>query len=293
MLDSFLDHLRLEKRFSNHTLVSYETDLRQLIRFLEKEFEGLKIEEASHEILRSWIVEMVEDGKSPRTINRKISAVKSYFKWGIKFKGFEADPTQKIVLPKISKRLPVYVEESQMESLLDYSVFPDSYEGRRDELIIDLFYQSGMRCAELLNIKKKDISYGNHTLKVLGKRNKERLIPLSDELAKKISSFSGMEPDLQPAGDMDYLFLTSKGVKLYPKLVYRIVNNYLSKVSALRKKSPHVLRHSFATHMLNRGADLNAIKEILGHSSLAATQVYTHNSIEKLKEIHRKSHPNG
>lgn len=293
MLESFLDHLRLEKRFSNHTLLSYQTDLRQLIEYLECEFEGLKVEEVSHEVLRSWIVKMVEDGKSPRTINRKISALKSYFKWGIKFKGFKTDPTQKIVLPKISKRLPVYVEESHMESLLDYSVFPNSYEGRRDELIIDLFYQSGMRCAELINLKKNDISYGNHTIKVLGKRNKERLIPLSDELAKKISEFSLIKGEIDPVEDIDYLFLTSKGAKLYPKLVYRIVNNYLSKVSALRKKSPHVLRHSFATHMLNRGADLNAIKEILGHASLAATQVYTHNSIEKLKEIHRKSHPNG
>lgn len=293
MLESFLDHLRLEKRFSHHTLVSYETDLRQLTEFLEREYDGVQLEDASHEFLRSWIVEMVEEGRSPKTINRKISSVKSYFKWGIKFKGYKSDPTLKIVLPKISKRLPVYVEESQMETLLDYSVFPDTYEGKRDELIIDLFYQSGIRSAELINIRKRDFSHGNNTLKVLGKRNKERLIPLSDELAKKISSFSEMHSGADEVSDVEYLFHTTRGVKLYPKLVYRIVNNYLSKVSALRKKSPHVLRHSFATHMLNRGADLNAIKELLGHASLAATQVYTHNSIDKLKEIHRKSHPNG
>jgi len=293
MLENFLDHLRLEKRFSEHTLVSYQTDLRQLNEFLARDYDGLEIEKAPHQVLRSWIVELVEEGRSPKTINRKISAVKSYFKWGLKFKGFKSDPTQKIVLPKVSKRLPVYVEESQMETLLDYSVFPDTYEGKRDELIIDLLYQSGMRCAELINLKKTDVSYGNHTVKVLGKRNKERLIPVSNELAKKIFSFSETTPESGRNSDNNLLFLTSRGAKLYPKLVYRIVNNYLSKVSALRKKSPHVLRHSFATHMLNRGADLNAIKELLGHASLAATQVYTHNSIEKLKEIHRKSHPNG
>jgi len=293
MLEKFLDHLRLEKRFSSHTLTSYETDLRQLNEFLETEYDGTAIADSSHEMLRSWIVEMVEHGRNPKTINRKISSIKSFFKWGKKYRGIKTDPTQKIVLPKISKRLPVYVEESQMETLLDYSVFPDTYEGQRDELIIDLFYQSGMRCAELMNLKEKDISYGNHTVKVLGKRNKERLIPIGDELAVKILAFTQIATDFTAPAPEKYLFATAKGAKLYPKLVYRIVNNYLTKVSALRKKSPHVLRHSFATHMLNRGADLNAIKEILGHASLAATQVYTHNSIEKLKEIHRKSHPNG
>ena len=293
MLKKFLDHLRFEKRFSSHTLTSYETDLRQLQEFLIREYEGLAIEESTHEVLRSWIVEMVEQGRNPKTINRKISAVKSFFKWGIKHRNFKSDPTLKIVLPKTSKRLPVYIEESQMDTLLDYSVFPNSYEGKRDELIIELFYQSGIRSAELINIKKRDINYANQTIKVLGKRNKERIIPVGEKIAEKISSFSEIAVKSEKHDGYDYLFLTSRGAKLYPKLVYRIVNNYLSKVSALRKKSPHVLRHSFATHMLNRGADLNAIKELLGHASLAATQVYTHNSIEKLKEIHRKSHPNG
>jgi len=293
MLKKFLDHLRFEKRFSPHTLTSYETDLRQLQEFLKREYDGMAIEESTHEVLRSWIVEMVEHERNPKTINRKISAVKSFFKWGIKHRNFKTDPTLKIVLPKISKRLPVYIEESQMDTLLDYSVFPNSYEGKRDELIIELFYQSGIRSAELINIKKRDINYANQTLKVLGKRNKERIIPVGEKIAEKISSFSQIAVKSEKCDGGDYLFLTSRGCKLYPKLVYRIVNNYLSKVSALRKKSPHVLRHSFATHMLNRGADLNAIKELLGHASLAATQVYTHNSIEKLKEIHRKSHPNG
>lgn len=293
MLEKFFDHLRHEKRFSRHTLTSYETDINQLQRFLNDEYDGVPIQDSSHEVIRSWIVEMVELGRSPKTINRKISAVKSFFKWGLKYGSFKVDPTQKIVLPKISKRLPVYVEESQMETLLDYSVFPDTYEGKRDALIIDLFYQSGMRCAELINLKIQDVNQSGYTIKVLGKRNKERLIPISKELSERIHNFSEIETYSQSENDMKYLFKTSKGSKLYPKLVYRVVNNYLSKVSALRKKSPHVLRHTFATHMLNRGADLNAIKELLGHASLAATQVYTHNSIEKLKEIHRKAHPNG
>jgi integrase/recombinase XerC len=293
MLEKFLEYLQYEKRYSHHTIRNYASDLVQLKKYLKDEFEQEDVSVSSHIQLRSWTVSMSESEANPSTIKRKISAVKAYFKWLKKFHGLQLDPTVKLILPKSPKRLPVYVEEEQMEQLSTLGLFPDTFEGLRDRAIIEMFYHTGIRCAELIGLKVFDVDIQRSTIKVLGKRNKERLIPVGEGLLSVLSEYLAKRSDLNVLKDMEVFFLTKRGLKLYPRLVYDVVNTYLGNVSSLRKKSPHVLRHTFATHMLNRGADLNAIKEILGHASLAATQVYTHNSVEKLKNIHRESHPNG
>jgi len=291
MTEKFLEYLELEKRYSAHTLKSYRSDLAQLQNYLADTYEENAVENVSHEMLRSWIVFLMETKISPRSVSRKLSAVKSFFKWGRKFEYVSVDPTLKISLPKIPKRLPVYVEEEDMEEIRTEGVFPETFEGLRDRLIVELFYQTGIRSNELLTLKIKDVDFHRGTIKVLGKRNKERIIPVGVDVISLMEAYNKIRTKDFKASP--FFFITLKGETLYPKLVYKIVNTYLGRVSSLRKKSPHVLRHTFATHMLNRGADLNAIKELLGHSSLAATQIYTHNSIEKLQEIHRKAHPNG
>ena len=291
MTKKFLEYLEFEKRYSVHTLKSYRTDLDQLQTYLTTTYDENGIEHVTHDMLRSWIVSLIEAKISTRSVSRKLSAVKSFFKWGRKFEYVSADPTLKLTLPKIPKRLPVYVEEEEMEIINTQGMFPDTFEGKRDRLIVELFYQTGIRSNELLMLKTKDVDFHRGTIKVLGKRNKERIIPVGSDVISLMEPYYKIRArDFEPS---PFFFITLKGESLYPKLVYKIVNTYLGRVSSLRKKSPHVLRHTFATHMLNRGADLNAIKELLGHSSLAATQVYTHNSIEKLQEIHRKAHPNG
>lgn len=291
MTEKFLQYLEFEKRYSVHTLKSYRSDLDQLQTYLKTTYDENGVEAVTHDMLRSWIVSLMEAKISPRSVSRKISAVKSFFKWARKFEYVSADPTLKITLPKIPKRLPVYVEEEEMEIINTEGMFPDTFEGIRDRLIVELFYQTGIRSNELLTLKTKDVDFHRGTIKVLGKRNKERIIPVGSDVISLMETYYRIRAeDFEPS---PFFFITLKGESLYPKLVYKIVNTYLGRVSSLRKKSPHVLRHTFATHMLNRGADLNAIKELLGHASLAATQVYTHNSIEKLQEIHRKAHPNG
>ncbi len=291
MVNKFLEYLELEKRYSQHTLKSYKTDLDQLQVYLNEAYDEANIESLSHDMLRSWMVSLMEAKISPRSVGRKISAVKSFFKWARKMEFLTSDPTLKISLPKISKRLPVFVDEEQMAELHTEGQFPNSFEGMRDRIIVELFYQTGIRSNELLMLKTNDVDFQRGTIKVLGKRNKERIIPVGQDVIKLMEPYHKIRTE--EFDSTPFFFITLKGDSLYPKLVYKIVNTYLGRVSSLSKKSPHVLRHTFATHMLNRGADLNAIKELLGHASLAATQVYTHNSIEKLKEIHRKAHPNG
>lgn len=291
MVKKFLEYLEFEKRYSAHTLKSYKSDLDQLQAYLNEAYDEVKLELVSHDMLRSWMVSLMESKISPRSVGRKISAVKSFFKWGRKMQYFDKDPTLKISLPKISKRLPVFVDEDQMAELHTEGQFPNSFEGMRDRIIVELFYQTGIRSNELLMLKTNDVDFQRGTIKVLGKRNKERIIPVGKDVIKLMEPYYKIRTE--EFDSTPFFFITLKGESLYPKLVYKIVNTYLGRVSSLSKKSPHVLRHTFATHMLNRGADLNAIKELLGHASLAATQVYTHNSIEKLKDIHRKAHPNG
>jgi integrase/recombinase XerC len=292
MLQKFLDYLQYEKRFSHHTIKSYGIDLDQAHVYLDGQYETTLIE-ATFEMLRSWLVTLVDDGLTAKTINRKASSLKSFYKWARRYHGLQTDPTAKIQVPKIPKRLPVYVEKEQMSIIKSENSFPNSPEGKRDQLIIELFYQTGIRSAELIDLKIKNVDAKSGTIKVFGKRNKERIIPVGNDLLTMINAYLVVRDKWIAEDSNPYLFLTTRGSKLYPKLVYKVVNTYLGAISSLKKKSPHVLRHTFATHMLNQGGDLNAIKELLGHASLAATQVYTHNSIEKLKDIHSKAHPNG
>ena len=283
--NNFLKYIEFEKRYSKHTLISYNTDLTQFLNFLHTEYEISDVSEVSHQIIRSWISSMLDSGISSRSVNRKITTLKSFYKYLMQEDVVTENPTQKIISPKNAKKLPVFVEKSKMDELLSEIEFPDTFEGERDKLIIDVFYMTGMRLSELLGIRKKDINFSKSSIKVLGKRNKERIIPLSVNLLNQLKKFS------EKHKINSYFFVNFDGKKLSAKNIYNIVNKYLGMVSSLEKKSPHILRHTFATHMLNNGADINAIKEILGHANLSATQVYTHNTIEKLKTIYKQAHP--
>lgn len=283
--EKFLNFLEFEKRYSKHTLISYQTDLTQFHLFLSTEYDISTVKEITHHLIRTWIATLLESGITARSVNRKITTLKSYFKFLIQEDIVSENPTRKIISPKNSKKLPVFVEKSKMDSLLSEIEFPDSFEGERDKLIIDVFYMTGIRLSELLSLKINDIDQSNQTIKVLGKRNKERIIPLSINLLNDILNFS------EKHKINNYIFVNFEGKNLSSKKVYIIVNKCLSMVSSIEKKSPHVLRHTFATHMLNNGADINSIKEILGHSNLSATQVYTHNTIDRLKSIYKQAHP--
>ena len=284
--NKFIIYLSSEKRFSEHTIKSYTSDLKQFTSFLSAEFQIIdEIHEISFQIIRTWIASLLEKGISPRSVNRKISTLKTYFKFLIREGELIENPMMKVVAPKSKKRLPVFIEEDQIESLLNEVQFDEGFVGQRNKLIIELFYVTGIRLSELINIKISDVDFNNQSIKVLGKRNKERIIPLSFNIVNDLNLF------IQNNNKNKYLFTNLKGEKLYNKLVYRLVNKYIGKISSVNKKSPHILRHTFATHMLNNGADINAIKELLGHANLSATQVYTHNTIEKLKTVYKQAHP--
>ena len=284
-IDEFLNYIKSEKRYSKYTLTSYQTDLLQFFSFLLDSFSIENPDKVNFKIIRSWISSLVESGLKNTSVNRKISSLKSYFRF-LEVSGYSSEnPTLKIISPKISKKLPVFVEKSNINDLLDKEYFKDDFCGHRDRLIIEVFYFTGIRLMELLNIHVTDIDFTNSLVKVLGKRNKERLIPLSNNTLRDLKLF------IKTYKLNNYLFTNIDGEKLYAKKVYRIVNKYISMVSSIKKKSPHVLRHSFATHMLNNGADINAIKELLGHANLSATQVYTHNTIDKLKSVYKQAHP--
>lgn len=284
--NKFINYLTSEKRFSEHTVKSYTTDLKQFLNFINEKFEiSTQVSEISFQIVRSWIASLLEKGVSPRSVNRKISTLKSYFKFLIRENVITENPMLKVVAPKSKKRLPVFIEENQIENLLNQINFSDGFFGERDKLIIELFYVTGIRLSELVNIKISDVDFNNNLIKVLGKRNKERLIPLSITIVNELAIFIKKHDLIQ------YLFTNLDGTKVYNKLVYRVVKKYISKITSVSKKSPHILRHTFATHMLNNGADINAIKELLGHANLSATQVYTHNTIGKLKSIYKQAHP--
>lgn len=289
-IEKFTEYLEYEKRFSKHTIISYRTDLNQFCVYLKAIYDSLKWKDVTHIHIRSWMVTLIEKKQTAKSINRKVSTLRSFYNFLRKQDIVSENPTLKIVTPKIPKRLPNYVLENQIEKVFD--VIPiDDFEDKRNRLIIEVLYQTGMRKNELMNLKDNDIDFGNAMLKVLGKGNKERYIPLTDKLKIKLIKWIDYRKDTLKASEEDFLFQTLKGKQLYPKAIYNIVKSYLSTVTTAEKKSPHILRHSFATHLLNRGADLNAVKELLGHSSLAATQVYTHNSIEKLKEVYKNAHP--
>ena len=284
--EKFINYLSSEKRFSVHTITSYSNDINQFFLFLSEEYKiESELSEVNFQIVRSWIASLLEQGVTPRSVNRKISTLKTYFKFLIREGVIQESPMLKVVAPKSKKRLPLFVEEDQIESLLNGVEFDDGFIGERDKLIIELFYVTGIRLSELINIKISDLNFDNNLVKVLGKRNKERLIPLSTRIVKELQFF------IEKYKIDNYLFTNLGGTKVYTKLVYRVVNKYIGKISSINKKSPHILRHTFATHMLNNGADINAIKELLGHANLSATQVYTHNTIEKLKSVYKQAHP--
>ena len=284
-LKEFINYIQSEKRYSDYTITSYKVDLNQFFNYLIEEYKIDTPKNVTFKIVRNWISYLLESGLKPRSVNRKISSLKSYFKFLVISNYSDSNPTLKIISPKTSKRLPVFIEKEKINSLLDAKFFDDNFIGYRDKLIIELFYFTGIRLSELLNISIKDVDFNNSQIKVLGKRNKERLIPLTYTLISELKKF------INNNNLNSYLFVDENNKKLYSKKIYRIVNKYISKVSSLKKKSPHILRHSFATHMLNNGADINAIKEILGHANLSATQIYTHNSIKKLKNVHKQAHP--
>ena len=284
-LKEFINYIQSEKRYSDYTITSYKIDLNQFFNYLIEEYNIDIPQNVTFKIVRNWISYLLESGLKARSVNRKISSLKSYFKFLVISNYSDSNPTLKITSPKTSKRLPVFIEKEKINSLLDAKFFDDNFIGYRDKLIIELFYFTGIRLSELLNISIKDVDFNNSQIKVLGKRNKERLIPLTYTLISELKNY------INKHNLNRYLFVDENNKKLYSKKVYRIVNKYISKVSSIRKKSPHILRHSFATHMLNNGADINAIKEILGHANLSATQIYTHNSIKKLKNVHKQAHP--
>lgn len=288
----FLDYLTFEKRSSAHTVAAYQLDLQQFSAFLSENFQVADVLAAEPVMIRTWMLSLMESGITARSIDRKISALRAFFRYHLKMRNVTVNPMEAITAPKISKRLPQFVDETDMSHLFDQELFEDSFEGWRDRLVIELFYVTGMRLSELIGLKRMDIDLYNCTVKVLGKRNKERVIPFSNRVKDIIIRYLQLFDEKFPAAPKNYyIFVTDKLNKIYPKSVYRIVRKYLDMVTTIDKRSPHVLRHTFATHMLNHGADLNAIKEILGHTSLAATQVYTHNSIEKLKNIYNQAHP--
>ena len=282
--EKFLQFLEHEKRYSVHTIKSYSTDLEQFIQFLSSEFQVNTVKNVNFQFVRSWIAKLLNENISARSVNRKITTLKTYFRFLIKEDIINQSPMQKIISPKTSKRLPVFVEQVKMEKLLNEIDFGVGFLAQRDRLILELFYFTGIRLSELINLKNKDINYSDSTILVLGKRKKERLIPLTSDILSKIKK-------LNASNKRKYLFTTEKGKQISTKQVYRLVNKYLSMVTTLDKKSPHILRHTFATHLLNNGADINAIKELLGHANLSATQIYTHNTIEKLKTVYKQAHP--
>ncbi|MFT3739870.1 MAG: tyrosine-type recombinase/integrase [Breznakibacter sp.] len=289
-IHSFLKYIKFEKRGSLHTATAYESDLSQFHNYLASE-QITDWTQVTPKHIRQWMVNMLDGGTAARSVNRKVATLRSFYRFLQREGAIETNPTEKIVSAKTPKRLPVFVREAEMDSLLDDVAFDDSYEGERNHLIIDLFYVTGMRLSELVGLRDVDIDMSGEVIKVTGKRNKQRIVPFSKSTKEAIQKyFLIRDAHFGNVAQPNFL-LTSKGSPIYTKLVYRVVKKYLTLVTTVGKKSPHVLRHSFATALLNNGAELNAIKELLGHSSLAATQVYTHNSFEKLNSIYQQAHP--
>ena len=288
---SFTDYLLLEKNYSALTVNAYQNDLENFLKFAKNEYETTSINNVNYSQIRSWIVSLVENGLTNRSINRKVSALNTYYKFLLKIGDIDVNPLAKHKALKTSKKIQVPFSEKEITTVLDDLHFEKDFEGIRNKLIIELFYSTGIRRIELVELKLTSFNLDNKTLKVLGKRNKERIVPLLETVLQTLRKYIKVRNELEGVLDTNHLFLTKKGVKIYETLVYRIINDYFSIASSKVKKSPHILRHSFATHLLNQGADLNAVKELLGHSSLAATQVYTHNSIAELKKVHVNTHP--
>ncbi|OEK07255.1 integrase [Roseivirga misakiensis] len=291
MVDSFLKYISFEKRYSKHTVQSYQNDLEQFQSYICHHFKTEDLSQATQLMVRSWILSLMDSGISSRTVNRKIASLRSFFKFLVSRGQVTENPTSKVRSLKTQKELPSFADEQEFSNYLNSDVFADSFEGRRDQLILEIFYGTGIRQAELLGLKTSDLDERNSTIKVLGKRNKERIIPISRSLLGLIEKYIHEKNHVFSHDQNSFLIVNNSGSQAYPMLIHRVVKKYLTDISSLDKKSPHVLRHTFATHLLNKGADLNAVKDLLGHSSLAATQVYTHNSLEKLKSVFDQAHP--
>ncbi len=289
----FSEYLLYEKKYSELTVKAYLNDLEGFAEFILKEYEMISVQEVNYPQIRNWIVYLVEDNISTRTVNRKISSLNTYYKFLLKTETIAVNPLSKHNALKTSKKVQIPFSEQEMAQAIEILQEATDFEGLRNRLIIELFYATGIRRIELIQIKLPDLDLSGKTLKVLGKRNKERYIPLIDSVVQTAKDYLKLRSELKIIKDKEMLFLTKKGLKIYETFVYRIINDYLSRVSTKVKTSPHILRHSFATHLLNKGANLNAVKELLGHSSLAATQVYTHNSLAELKKVYESAHPRG
>jgi integrase/recombinase XerC len=289
--ESFLQFLQIEKRYSPHTIRSYQNDLDQFYSFLSANEMAVDPGDITSHQVRAWIVSLMENHIAPVSVHRKISCLRVFFRHLRKEGVIKSDPLEKVVLPKSKKTLPVFVSEEAIDNLLDNNNFGDDFAGLRNRTIIELLYLTGMRRSELIGLRTADIDFSEGTVKVTGKRNKQRIIPLTKDFTEKLGDYLRVRNEFAGPMNGEWFFITGKGNKLYDKYVYNIVKGYLSMVTTIEKKSPHILRHTFATHMLNHGADLNAIKEFLGHANLSATQVYTHNTFEKLKKIYKQAHP--
>jgi len=290
MTNLFFKYLQYEKRYSSHTLISYKNDLNQLIQFLSNHYPETSVEDVNHAILRDWVITLSESGMNESSINRKLVTLRSFYKFLIQKGTIEKSPVSKLSNLKTKKSLPHFVRENDMNLLLDHDLFEDSFLGKRDHVVIEILYGTGMRLSELIELKTVKIDFVNTSIKVLGKRNKERIIPISRTLSFLINNYISLKNEAFIDNDNDYLIVSNKGEKSYPMMINRIVKKYLQGIS-VDKKSPHILRHTYATHLLERGADLNAVKDLLGHQSLAATQIYTHNSLGKLKKVFDQAHP--
>ncbi|MGQ7870009.1 tyrosine-type recombinase/integrase [Sunxiuqinia sp. sy24] len=288
--ESFLRYLKFEKRCSENTLVAYRKDLDQFEEFVFKTVGDFNVLAVDTKLIRSWVVELMDQGSAAKTVTRKITSLKSFFRYLLRQELIDISPADGVIMPKVPKRLPIFVSEDNLHHLLDDGYFKSDFEGVRDKLILSMFYGTGIRLSELINLKQNQIFLSEHLVKVLGKNNKERIVPYPRSLNSLIEEYILIR-DASFGVGVQQFFLTSKGKKVYEKLVYRVVKKYLALVTTLEKKSPHVLRHSFATHLLNHGADLNAVKELLGHSNLAATQVYTHTTTDRLQSIYKQAHP--
>ncbi|TVQ13551.1 MAG: integrase [Bacteroidetes bacterium] len=288
--DDFLHYLQYGKRYSSHTVSGYKTDLKQFSDYLKDAFNTTP-QQATSQQIRNWLSGLVAVKLSAKTVNRKISSLNSFYQHLSKEGKMETNPMAKVTPPKIPRKLPAYVSATNMQTLIEDFEFSHDFKGLRDKLILETFYCTGIRLSELTGLKHTDISLSKGAIRVTGKGNKERIVPMVEELKSTLAQYLEEKKRLLGNDPTGYIFVTDKGKKVYPKFVYRVVNFYLSTNTTVSKRSPHVLRHSFATHMLNNGADINAIKELLGHSSLSATEVYTHNTVEKIKSVYKQAHP--